>query len=82
MTAQATTEKPRSDWHASRRAARERIDAEAARTASLWFQMRRIEAYLPVLYRQREEAARRLTEITDLIHDEEQAVREIRDTVV
>lgn len=51
------------------------------RRTALWSQMERIEAYLPVLRRQREEAATRLAEITDLIADEEAAVAEIREAV-
>ncbi len=80
MEATLTIEETRGQ-RAYRRRGERAAEAAELRTAS-WHQAERIEAYLPELYRQREEAAQRLTEITDLIHDEEQAVREIKDTVV
>lgn len=50
----------------------------AEKKAAMWCQMLRIEAYLPVLYRQKMAAAERLEELTALIDDEEKTVREIR----
>lgn len=60
---------------------REAESEAVERRARLWNQCLRIEKYLPELYRQRDEAAARLSEITDLIADEQEAARQIREQV-
>ncbi len=51
---------------------------KADRAADDWWQADRIERYLPTLGRQREEAARRLAELDELIADEKAAVLKLR----
>ena len=48
------------------------------RRAAMWVQMLRIQAYLPRLYEQRQEAAQRLGDLDRLIHDEEIEASRIR----
>jgi hypothetical protein len=66
------------EWHSRQGKAAKTNNEAADRHAALWCQMRRIERWLPELYQQRDEAVQRLSEITDLIADEEAAAAEIR----
>ncbi len=75
----ATEEK--SAWHEARERANSNADRDAARRAALWVQGQRIEAYLPRLYEQHQEAAQRLRELDELIRDEEDEAARIRATV-
>jgi hypothetical protein len=53
-------------------------ERSAQRRADAWLEAERIEAYLPVLGRQREQAAARLAELDELIRDEQRAIVELR----
>jgi hypothetical protein len=57
---------------------RENTDEAISRRAAAWNQSLRIESYLPVLAKQRDEAAAKLAEIEQLIADEKQAIIELR----
>lgn len=60
---------------------RESEAAAIERRTSLWLQKERIERYLPTLRLKREEAARHLQDLDELIRDEQAAVAEIREQV-
>ncbi len=79
MDATLTIEETRGQ-RAYRRKRERAAQAAELRTAS-WHEAERIEAYLPTLYRQREEAAQRLAELDQLIADEQQAIEAIREIV-
>ena len=49
---------------------REGKEGRMERHVSLWHKKQRIEAYLPTLYRQRDEAADRLAQVEQLRADE------------
>lgn len=51
------------------------------RPSEMWLEMLRIEKWLPRLYEQRAEAARRLEDLDELIRDDEGEARRIRSTV-
>ena len=70
-----------SRWHEARESATATKNRHADRRADAWNQMLRIEAYIPELCRQRDEATRRLEDLTDLIADEEREARRIRATI-
>ncbi len=68
-------------WHEAREREQSARDAAIDRRVKAWLAAERIEAYLPCLLRQREDAARHLRELDALIRDEQAAVAEIRASI-